>query len=123
MDGLDEVFQVDWFGDVAVGMQAVSGEDVPLGLRGGQDYNRNSLQVCIGLDLREDLPPIFSRQVTIKEDEVGLRYVTIGAGPTQEGHRLSTVLHYVQTAEQIHLFEGFLGHQYVGRTVFDKEDL
>jgi hypothetical protein len=70
-DDLREVFKTHRFGDVAVGMQAVSGEDVPLGLRGGQDHDRNGLQVCIGLDLREDLPAIFFGEVPIQKDEVG----------------------------------------------------
>src|ERR1043165_6502478 len=67
---LHELSEVDWFGDVAVGVEMIGVEHVFVGLGGGEDNNRNSPEVGIFFDLGEDFATVFPGKVEVQENEV-----------------------------------------------------
>jgi hypothetical protein len=72
-DDRDELFQIDRFGDVAVGVQVVGPEDVFLGFGSGEYHNGNGFQFGVALDLCEDLAAVLPRQIQVQENEIGAR--------------------------------------------------
>jgi len=77
--------QIHRLGDVTVGVQIVSPQDVLLSLGSGKHYHRDSLELRIPLDYGQYFPPVSPWQIQIQEDQVGNRRVRISAFATEKG--------------------------------------
>src|ERR1700682_6273813 len=57
LDRLPELFEVDWFLDIAVSSQVVTGRQIPFFFRRGHDDDRNRLGPGVALNLFENFHP------------------------------------------------------------------
>src|SRR5271169_6234640 len=61
LDRLPELFEINWFLDIAVSAQIVTGHQIPLFFRRSHDHDRDNLGPRVGLDLLEHFHPIHFR--------------------------------------------------------------
>src|SRR6267143_3485430 len=120
---LDELLQIHRLGHVAVRMQCVGLEHVLLGLRRGQNHDRNAHKPLVGLDLLEHLAAVLLRQVEVEQDDVGLGRVLVGSAPVQEVERLDAVLDPVEVVVHLALLQRLAREAGVSEVVLDQEDL
>src|SRR5208337_712821 len=71
LDRLPELIEVNWFLDIAVGPQVVTGHQVPLFFRRGHDDDGDNLSPRVTLDLFEHFHPIDFRQFQVQQDQLG----------------------------------------------------
>src|SRR6266545_3630472 len=77
----DQSFEADRLGDEGVRAEVVGAVDVFLGLRGGENDDRDAAQVGVGLDLAQRLAAVLARHVQVEEDEARRwRRARVGVG-------------------------------------------
>src|SRR6202171_983395 len=71
LDRLPELFEVDWFLNIAVSSQVVTGRQIPLFFRRGHDDDRDRPRPRVALDLFEHFHPIDLGQFQIQQHQFG----------------------------------------------------
>src|ERR1700693_2745318 len=69
LDRFPELFEVDWFLNIAVSSQVVTGRQIPLLFRRGHDDDRDRLGPGVALDLFEHFHPIDLWQFQIQQHQ------------------------------------------------------
>ena len=117
------MIQIHRFGEIAIGMQVVTGPHVALGLGGRQHNDRDASQRRVLFDLGEHLAAVLARKVQIKQHKVRNRGVLVGSLTTQHRHRLLTITGDSQLKIQRSFSQNFLRQPNIGRIVLYQEDV
>src|SRR5207245_718379 len=86
-----ELVDIDRLVDVAIRVQVIGLDNVGLGVRRRQHYDRDPSQVGISLDLGKHLAAVLAGQIEVEEDQVRAHRVDVFALPPQKGDRLDAV--------------------------------
>lgn len=123
LHGVKKGFVARRLGHVTVGAQFIGDLDVRLGVRSGEDNDRNGLQFWVALDLFQAFVPAHARHIEVEKDHRRLRGLGERRTAFQEGDGILAIPHGVQIDGFVDFIESDLDKLGIGRIVFNEQDM
>lgn len=118
----DEVGEIAGLGDIAVGAQFVTAAYIRVGLRSGENHDRNLCQLGVRFDFCQDTTAIFTGQVEIEHDQVGSGFLRVLALPAKEIDCLLAIADCMNLEMAFAVTENFAGEINIRGVVVNQQN-
>lgn len=118
----DEVGKIAGLGHIAVRAQFVTAAYIRVGMRSGENHDRNFCQVGVRFDFRQDTTAIFTGKVEIEHDQVGRGFVRVLALPAKETDCLLAIADRVNLEVALAVTQNFAGEIDICRVIVNQQN-